>query len=127
MNKYLPTNVSGDSWVRSKRIVVENPLLTPTRTIKYSEEKVVQLADDTLFKSMGTLEVTLDESMLLNEIDIVDPITGEPTGHKVSYQDIYAIFYSSYIHFATQRDNPIENDGGSGDGELPPEDENGGN
>lgn len=127
MNKYLPTNVSGDSWIRSKRIVVENPLLSSERKIKYSEEKVVQLADDTLFKPMGTLEVTLDESMLLNEIDIVDPITGEPTGHKVSYQDIYAIFYSSYIHFATQRDNPIEDDGGSGDGELPPEDENGGN
>lgn len=127
MNKYLPTNVSGDSWIRSKRIVVENPLLSPERKIKYTEEKVVQLADDTLFKPMGTLEVTIDESMLLNELDIVDPVTGVPTGQKITYRDIYAIFYSSYIHFATQRDNPIENGGGSGDDELPPEDENGGN
>lgn len=105
---YQYTAVTGESWLRAKRIVIENPL-NGIPTAKFVEERVVNIAEgEQYFRDQGVLEVTTSEANITNEIPLLDPETGEPTGQVVTYGEVYALLFSAYIHFADLRDNPPE-------------------
>jgi hypothetical protein len=105
---YQYTAVTGESWLRAKRIVIDNPL-NGLPIAKFVEERVVNIAGgEQYFRDQGTLEVPATEEQMGTEIPILDPTTGEPTGQVVTYGEAYNLLKSAYIHFAQLRDNPPE-------------------
>jgi len=105
---YQYTAVTGESWLRAKRIVIDNPL-NGLPLAKFVEERVVNIAGgEQYFRDQGTLEVPATEDQMGQEIPILDPVTGEPTGQVVTYGEAYNLLKSAYIHFADLRDNPPE-------------------
>lgn len=105
---YQYTTVTGESWLRAKRIVIDNPL-NVIPSIKFVEERVVNIeGGEQYFRDQGVLEVVATESNMANEIPLLDPETGESTGQVVTYGEAYNLLKSAYIHFADLRDNPPE-------------------
>lgn len=105
---YQYTAVTGESWLRAKRIVLENPL-NGIPVAKFVEERVVNIAEgEQYFRDQGVLEVLATEEQMVNEVPLLDPETGEPTGQVVTYGEVYALLKSAYLHFAYLRDNPPE-------------------
>lgn len=106
MSNYQQTTIVGESWLRAKRIVIENPY-NDANTVKFVEEKVFQLGDKVLTEQSDTLNILVDsEEKMLEQVDIIDPSTGEPTGQTITFQEIYAILFSAYIEEAMKRDAP---------------------
>lgn len=105
---YQYTAVTGESWLRAKRIVIDNPL-NGIPVAKFVEERVVNLAGgEQYFRDQGVLEGQLTVGQMGHEIPLLDPETGEPTGQVVTYGEAYIMLFSAYIHFADLRDNPPE-------------------
>lgn len=118
MSNYKQTTVAGESWVRAKRIVIENPL-SEDNTVKFIEEKVVVLEDGTVTTPYGVLNISVDNNNMTEEIEILDPISSEPTGTFISYGELHAIIFSTYMKLANERDaqppeviDPIDETGG---------------
>lgn len=106
MSKYNQTNIVGESWLRAKRIVIDNPYNAP-KNVKFVEEKVFQLADKVLTEQSDVLNIKIaTEEEMLESIDIIDPTTNEPTGQTITYQELYAIIFSAYLKQAKLRDEP---------------------
>ena len=105
---YQYSTVTGESWLRAKRIVIDNPL-NGVPAVKFVEERVVNIAGgEQYFRDQGVLELTATEANMGNEIPLLDPETGESTGQVVTYSEAYTMLLSAYIHFADLRDNPPE-------------------
>lgn len=105
---YQYTAVTGESWLRAKRIVIDNPL-EGLPVAKFVEERVVNIAGgEKYFSDQGVLEAAATEENMQREIPLLDPVTGVPTGEVVTYKHAYDILRSAYIHFANLRDNPPE-------------------
>lgn len=107
-DNYKLSNVTGESWVRAKRIVIENPL-NGRVVAKFVEEKVVNVDQgEQFFKDMGVLEIDPAPTTMAETIPVLDPTTGEKTGETVTYGELYTLLKSAYIHFALRRDVPPE-------------------
>ena len=107
-SEYQYTAVTGGSWLRAKRVVVENPL-GGVPVAKFVEERVVNIAGGDQFqRDVGTLEVPVTPESLQTEIPLVDPTTNEPVGKAITYAEAQAMIHSIYLHFADLRDNPPE-------------------
>lgn len=105
---YQYSAVTGESWLRAKRIVIDNPL-NGIPSVKFVEERVVNIAGgEQYFRDQGVLELTATEASMTKEIPLLDPETGESTGQVVTYGEAYIMLFSAYIHFADLRDNPPE-------------------
>lgn len=105
---YQYTAVTGESWLRAKRIVIDNSL-NDVPTVKFVEERVVNIeGGEQYFRDQGVLELAATEANMTNEIPLLDPETGESTGQVVTYGEAYNLLKSAYIHFADLRDNPPE-------------------
>lgn len=103
---YQHSTVAGESWVRAKRIVIENELGKSPK-IKFVEEKVVNTDNgDKFSKDKGVLDVNATDELMTEMVEIKDPVTGEPTGESVSFGHIYTLLKSTYLHFSHLRDNP---------------------
>lgn len=120
MSNYKQTTVAGESWVQAKRIVIENPL-SEDNTVKFIEEKVVVLEDGTVTTPYGVLNISVDNNnnIMTEEIEILDPISNEPTGTFISYGELHAIIFSTYMKLVNERDaqppdaiDPIDGTGG---------------
>jgi len=105
MSNYKQTTVAGESWVRAKRIVIENPL-SEDSTVKFIEEKVVVLEDGTVSTPCGALSISVDSNNMTEEVEIIDPISNEPAGTSISFGEIHAIIFSTYMKLANERDAP---------------------
>lgn len=105
-DNYQHSNVTGESWTRAKRIVIENPL-GETPVAKFVEEKVVNVDQgEKFFKDQGVLEVKTDTETMDEKIPIVDLTTGVDTGATITYGELHALLKSAYIHYAKKRDTP---------------------
>ncbi|WP_289100942.1 hypothetical protein [uncultured Marinobacter sp.] len=105
---YKYTAVTGESWVRTKRIVIDNGL-NELPVLKFVEERIVNIAGGEQYsRDIGTLEIPATESWMDHEIPILDPVTVEPTGGSITFGEAYNIVKSAYLHFANLRDNPPE-------------------
>ena len=108
--KYQQTHVTGEQWLRAKRIVIDNPL-DGVPIARFAEEVIVNIAGGEQFRrDVGVLEVPAGEEMLDEVIPLVDPETGEPTGESLTYAEAQVVLHSAYLHFADKRDNPPEPD-----------------
>lgn len=103
---YKHSNIIGNSWLRAKRIVFESPL-NEDAEVRFVEEKIVNLGRGDLFhRDEDVLKAKIGVEQFSEEFELLDVVTGEPLGQKVSYGMIYTILKSAYFHFAEQRDNP---------------------
>lgn len=107
-NNYHHSNVTGETWMRAKRVVIENPL-NESSTTKFVEERVVNIDQgEQYFKDVGLLEI--NATIAVDEkIPVIDFETGSLTGEEVTYSELHSFLKSAYIHFAHKRDNPTSN------------------
>lgn len=121
--KYKIEEVTGNSWLRTKRIVFENPQqhLGPPK-VKFVEERVYEVnaenVHDRVARDVGSIEETFTDPT--KTFPVINPATGEFTPNEMSYGELYAMIYSAYIHLAMKRDNPhrfVEDE--EADDELP--------
>lgn len=102
MADYNESTVSGSSWQRTFRIVIDNPHGLPP-TINYSEEKVVAVNGSPAIKQyVGDLTGPID---LSGTIALRDPDTLELTGETVPIALVHLALFSDYINRAVDRDN----------------------
>ena len=110
MQKYRQKTMTSEKWLRARRIVIDNRL-GELPVAKFVEEKVTRTGDgEEYFKDDGYIEVPATMNMMEETIQILDPETGEPTGHEISYAEIQNIMASAYIHFAMKRDGLKDDD-----------------
>lgn len=102
MANYNETAVSGSEYTRCKQITILNPL-NETPTVQFDEERVTVLSNRVLIDNTGVVIDTMFDAA--KSIDVLNPLTGEPTGTTATWGDIYALIYSAYIAEATARDN----------------------
>ncbi len=105
--KYKQTSVTGESWVRAKRIVIEN-VLNEDNAIKFVEEKVTNLDGDNTSQDLGVLDNKVGDVDMSTEIPVIDPETGEPTGTSITYGELHAFIFSVYMALVNERDSTEE-------------------
>lgn len=106
MSNYQQTSITGESWIRAVRVVLENPLIgTPAAT--FVEERAINLGSETLVRPHGNLVEPFiasgDGANLTETFDLLNPDTGAVIG-SATYQEVYAMLHSLYYHVAAKRD-----------------------
>lgn len=107
MPKYNETSVTGESWIRSNKIICTNEYEQPP-TIYYQEEELFNFSDGKVVKQLyGTLNPVVETFTPANantSFAVIDPETELPTGNTATYQDLYVLVHSLYFHLAAIRD-----------------------
>ncbi len=104
-NDYQYTEVTGSSFTRCSRVVVENPK-EGGRSISFSEERIINLPGQVIATPLGNLTYPIAADMD-EEFDLLDPDTGENTG-TTTFAKAYAVVHSAYMHTANKRDGTAE-------------------
>lgn len=103
MSNYKQSTVTGDSWVRAKRVVIENSL-DGTPAITFIEEQVISTAQGIApIKEVGCVCEPFDATNALEEFPVYHPETGVFLGSS-TYQDAYVMLHNLYMHVAAKRD-----------------------
>ena len=102
MADYKASTVSGTSWQRAARVLIDNPL-GENPTITYKEERVIKLSDTEFDqKTVGQLQHSLN---MADVIALIDLETGTLTGETILVSTIYQAIASDYIARALARDS----------------------
>lgn len=102
MSNYKEQTISGSAWQRANLVQIHNTL-NATPTIVFYEEEAVMLPSGVVTKHVGQLTEIFSDP--LKEFNLVHPETGDVLG-TATYQQIYLILHSLYMHLAYIRDNP---------------------
>lgn len=102
MANYKEQTISGLVWQRSNLVQIHNTLNT-IPSIMFYEEEVVALPSGPVTKHIGHLTEVFSDP--LKEFNLVHPETGDVLG-TATYQQIYLMLHSLYMHLAYIRDNP---------------------
>lgn len=105
--KYKQTEVSGETWVRASRIVIDNPLDQP-KTISFVEDTCIQVPGKVMSEYNGVLQLQVDESNMQDAFPLINPFTGALAGTTITYGEVYAIIYSLYLNKAEERDQAMQ-------------------
>lgn len=102
MSNYKETAVAGTKWTRCGVVQIVNPYQR-NPSIQFIEERAVSLGEgrEPLFFSEGSISVPFDENKVVN---LINPLTGQPTGATVTYGELYVGLFSAYIQAALERD-----------------------
>lgn len=102
MSNYKEAPLAGTEWTRCGVVQIVNPYLR-NPSIQFIEERVMSLGEDRepLFFSDGSISVPFDENKIVN---LINPLTGQPTGTTVTYGELYVGLLSAYIQAALERD-----------------------
>lgn len=107
MPKYNETSVTGESWIRSNKIICKNEYEQPP-TIYYQEEELFNFSDGKVVKSLYTPLNPVMETFIPDNanttFELINPETELPTGNTATYQDLYVLIHSLYFHLAKKRD-----------------------
>jgi len=90
--QYGPTVKPGDVRRRVWRVGIENPI-GGVPGVTFHEEEIIHRVDG-VEQSLGRtrdLQVTYVPGTFL---PLLDPVTGEPTGHTISHDVVFAAMYS---------------------------------
>ena len=92
---------AGQPWQRFYEAKINTPL-NETANITFYEEIVIN-------SEAGTIKqpVTACTKVIIPEeqIPVLDPATGEPTGTSITNAELYKYLYSLYVQTAKARDN----------------------
>lgn len=107
MPDYKETTVTGTQYVRCNTVTILNPL-GGVRAANFSEETVINLGENRQIKEgSGGFQIPFVAENAMTEFDLLNPETGEPTGQKMKYIDMYVALYSLYITGALARDAAV--------------------
>lgn len=102
MSEYKEQTISGIAWQRGYKIVIDNKL-GDTPTIIFYEEEAVQLPSGPVTHHVGQLvEPFVDPA---HEYPLLNPADGTPLGATATYQQLYVMLWSLYMHLADRRDS----------------------
>jgi hypothetical protein len=103
MSNYRQSAVSGQAWTRASSVTLLNPL-NETSVGMFHEETVVAIGDGKYIKqAVGSCSDHFDSTNATEEFSLIHPVTGDVIG-SATYQEIYVMMSSLYIHIATKRD-----------------------
>lgn len=102
MSNYKQSTVTGDSWVRATRVVIENGI-GGTPAVSFIEEQVINLPGEVITRSAGNIAEPFTVENAAEAFDLLHPETGAVIG-SATYQDVYVMLHSLYMHVATKRD-----------------------
>ena len=96
--------ITGTSYVRANRVVVENGLTSKSITFQ-EEELTLMNSGETSSKGAGSLSEPFTVDNASTEIQLMDPTTGlEIPNAKMKYEELYTGLYSLYMKLAKERD-----------------------
>jgi hypothetical protein len=101
--KYKEASVSGNTWVRSNRVTIDNPL-NGTPTILYGEEIVYEIGDDVIKTQTSGLDKQLTVDNAFTEFQVLNTETNEEIGQVATYYQVRQLLHSLYVHLAKERD-----------------------
>lgn len=102
MPDYKESNVAGVQWHRFRRITIDNPRLG-VPTVTCMEEQVLSVDGVEQRRDVGVLAFRFDPAAVF---PVLDPETGEPTGHTATGAEVYALIYGYVLAEAARRDAP---------------------
>lgn len=105
MSNYKQSAVTGESWVRAVRVVLENPL-GGGAAATFIEETVVSTPAGNIMQAAGNVVEPFTVDNAAEAFDVLNPETGEVVG-SATYQDVYALLHSLYYHVAAKRDAAV--------------------
>lgn len=98
---YKQSTVSGESWQRAARVIVENPY-NAVPSVMFVEESVATLDGGKIIKEhVGNISIPFNPTATFPGLD---PETNLPVGRDISHGEVYALLYSLYMHLTTERD-----------------------
>lgn len=93
MANYQETTTPGNVYTRFPQIDISNPL-DRNPSVQFYKEKVFSIGDEKVIKPDGVLTVPFDPD---KEIQVIDPVTLEPTGVTITYGQMHLFLYSAAI------------------------------
>lgn len=105
MAKYKENTASGETWVRSNHITIENPL-GGVPQIHFREERAIALGpEEVVTKAVGSVAESMTADNLSESFPLINPETGEEIPEEFgTYQQLQVLLHSLYIHMAKKRD-----------------------
>jgi hypothetical protein len=123
MPKYKQSAVTGESWTRAFRVEINNPVYDPNAPVNYAmpadpeiffvEETVVETSDGKFLKQpvVHTSSLTFASELLtennINETFVIIDENGDETSENSTYNEVYRLLSSLYIHVAKKRDDRV--------------------
>jgi hypothetical protein len=102
MSNYREEEITGSKWRRSHFVSIENPLVGE-KAVTFHEQMARQTSDGELqVKDAGSLRQSFDDPSVV--FDLRSPLDDSLLGATATYQDVYVILHSLYLHLASQRD-----------------------
>jgi len=119
MTNYNHSSVSANSWNRAAYVVIDNPLQSPDcirkPSITFNEEFVIHTGDTYIKQNITVSDINnfvreeLSPDNLKTSFKLLDS-DGNPTKKTATYQDVYNMIASLYIHVAEIRDKRVSTD-----------------
>jgi hypothetical protein len=102
-NLYMASNVTGTEYRRARLVQIINELNQLPEVI-FTEETITQLGERTIRGDIAKLRTNYDAT---KEIDLLNPMTGEPFNAKMTQEQVMVAIYSLYMSLAKDRDDAI--------------------
>lgn len=99
---YKETTATGTRYTRCNGVNIRNPI-NQQAEVYFSEESVVELDDGTVVATQAPANLSYAFNQA-DPLEVINPLTMEPTGVVMNYGEVYAILYSAYLARAKQRD-----------------------
>lgn len=100
MPNYKQSTVSGESYQRCARIIMNNKR-GAVPNAAFEEETVVTIGDQTIAQEVGGFTTYFDEAGV---IALKDPLTGNDLGTTATHAELFTILWSLYQQEAAKRD-----------------------
>ena len=100
MADYKESTISGTSWQRAVRVIVNNTY-QGTPSVMFQEELVTNINGVVTIQPVAEVSCVFDPAATFPAID---PVTGEPVGRDITHGEVYALLNSLYMYLAQQRD-----------------------
>lgn len=110
MPNYKQTTISGEAWVRSSRVEINNPFQAENPSVTFFEEKLCNFSDGSVIKDVlfpRRVEDEVKEEFSAETASTSFPILddqGNETGRTATFADVHQILSSLYIFSANRRD-----------------------
>lgn len=100
---YKQSAVTGETWQRAVRVVVENPYEGGVPAVTFVEEQLINLPGEVITRASGSVSEPFTPANAGEVFNLVHPETGAVLG-TATYQDVYVMLHSLYLHVAAKRD-----------------------
>lgn len=107
MSFYREEPITGSKWRRSHFVTIENPAVGE-KAITYHEQEVKLLNDGSMSdKPAGSIRQPYAPELAGTVFQLRNPTDDSViVGATATYQDVYVLLHSLYLHLATMRDAP---------------------